>query len=437
MPLFARRYPQASRHSQLGLAGLVALTMVAACSGGESGEQSGEQPADDAATESPDANGGAADGGAPGQSLTIWMDSVFAPPMEEVVAGFQEEFGITVDVQPTEYGSIIGSYQQQVPAGSGPDLSDFNIDHLGPLSDARIAGALDLGDKLSNLDPRAVEGYTVDGEMLGLPLVLESTNVWRNPELVPEPVEDFEELAEVGRQLQEEGVEYPFVIDANSYVYSGMLTAFGGYVFARNEDGSYDVNDVGIDNEGGIQAMQFLADAVEEGWLKPGVDIDTVTDAWSQGQVGVHLSGPWMLSSYSETDVPFEIDPIPSGPDGPAVPFLSARGLVVNPLSDNSALAETFLTEYMAADEPMATFAEQTGKLSAWVPVQDQASEVTQQFQAAAEHAQPIPQDTEVAGYWAPMDDALELILQGQATPEGAARNAADQLRDSVSSVQD
>lgn len=418
------------RTTLVAVAGVAAIGLLGACSGGaEDTDDSG------GATPEPTSDGGAED---TGQTLTLWVDSVFAPALDDVVTGFEEEFGITMDVQPTEYGSIIGSYQQAVPAGSGPDLADFNIDHLGPLNDARIAASLDLGaEKLSNLDPRAVDGYMVDGELLGLPLVVESTNLWRNPDLVPEEVETFEELAQVGRDLQAQGVEYPFVIDANAYVFQGMLQAFGGYVFAQNDDGSYDVNDVGIDTEGGVAAFQFLADAVSEGWLEPGVETDTVTEAWAQGQVGLHLSGPWMLGSYSETDTPFEIDPIPEGPAGPAVPWLSARGLVVNPLSDNAALAETFLSEYMAADEPMAAFAEQTGKLSAWLPVQESsASETTQAFNEASTNAQPIPQNSELAGYWAPMDDTLELILAGQTTPADAASNVAAQLRDSVAQQQ-
>lgn len=406
-----------------GIASLAAVALLAACGG---------TPPDEAITPTDETTAPTSD-----QALVLWVDSVFAATLQEVVAGFEEQYGISVDVQPTEYGSIIGSYQQAVPAGSGPDLADFNIDHIGPLSDARIIAPLDFGDRLEQIDPRAVAGYTVDGEMLGLPLVLESTNVWRNTDLVPEPVTTFDQLREVALSLQAQGVEYPFVMEVNSYVFNGMITAFGGHVFRQNADGSYDPNDVGIDSEGGIAALQFLADAVSEGWLRPGVDTDTVTAAWSEGQVGIHLSGPWMLGSYGELDVPYSIDMIPDGPGGPAVPWLSARGLVVNPLSSNAALAQTFLTEYMAADEPMATFAEATGKLSAWVPVQaSAASDTTQAFDAASVNGQPIPQNSELAGYWAAMDDALELIMQNQATAADVAANAAAQLRDSVAAAQ-
>ena len=379
------------------------------------------------------AGGGAAPAA---QKLSFWMDSVFAEALEKAVAGFREEFGVTLDIQPTAYGDIIGNYLQGAPGGSGPDMADFNIDHLGPLSQASLAAPLDFGDKLSNFDSRAVAGYTVDGQMLGMPLVMESTNVWRNPTLVPDAVTDWGTLASVAANLQGK-VEYPFVMDGGGYTLAGMLTAFGGYVFKQNADGSYDVNDVGLDNPGSIAAFQFLADGVAAGWIKFGLEMENVGDAWAENQVGLHFSGPWMYAAYSEGGAEFVIDAVPNGPGGTAVPWLSARGLVVNPVSKNAALASTFLTEYLAANDPMAILAEGTAKQSAWVPVQESAAnDATTAFSAAAVNAQPIPQNAELAGYWTPSEDAVNLILQGQSTPSEVAGNLAAQLRDAVAAAQ-
>ena len=404
--------PQLSRRAVLiGMGGASVAAFLAACTAG----------------------GGAAPSA---QKLTFWMDSVFAEALEKAVVAFREDFGVTLDIQPTAYGDIIGNYLQGAPGGSGPDLADFNIDHLGPLSKASLAAPLDFGDKLASFDPRAVAGYTVNGEMLGMPLVLESTNMWRNPTLVPDPVTDWASLASVAAGLQGK-VEYPFVMDGGGYTYAGMLTAFGGYVFKQNADGSYDVNDVGLDNEGGVAALQFLADGVAAGWVKFGLEMENVGDAWANNQVGLHFSGPWMYASYSEGGAEFAIDAVPNGPAGTAVPWLSARGLVVNPVSENAALAATFLTEYLAANDPMATFAENTAKQSAWLPVQESAAnEATLAFAAASVNAQPIPQNAELAGYWTPSEDAINLILQGQSTPAEVAGNLAAQLRDAVAAAQ-
>jgi maltose-binding protein MalE len=370
------------------------------------------------------------------QKLTFWMDSVFAEALEKAVTDFRDEFGVSLDIQPTAYGDIIGNYLQGAPGGSGPDLADFNIDHLGPLSKASLAAPLDFGDKLASLDPRAVAGYTVDGQMLGMPLVLESTNVWRNPSLIPDPVTDWAAVATTAADLQGK-VEYPFVMDGGGYTLAGMLTAFGGYVFKQNPDGSYDVNDVGLDNPGSIAAFQFLADGVAAGWIKFGLEMENVGDAWAENQVGLHFSGPWMYNAYADGGAEFAVDAVPNGPGGTAVPWLSARGLVVNPVSKNAALAATFLTEYLAANDPMATFAEETAKQSAWLPVQETAAnDATRAFSAASVNAQPIPQNAELAGYWTPSEDAVNLVLQGQSTPAEICGNLAAQLRDAVAAAQ-
>ncbi len=404
------------RTALVGLGGMSLAAFLAACTSGQSTSST--------------------------QKLSLWMDSAFTAAMKKTVSGFSDKFGVSLDVQPKDYGTILANFQQAAPTGSGPDLLDVNINFIGPLVDARLVDAIDFGAKLSKLDERAVTGYTVDGKQYGLPLAIEATNMWRNPAVVSEPVTTFDDLAKVGADLQAKGIKYPFLIDVNAYVWQGMARAFGGYVFAQNSDGSYNVQDVGLDNAGTIACLQFLADGVAAGWVKyagaadnSGLDVGGAGDAWKAGQVGLHLSGPWMLDTYKKSG-PFEIDAIPAGPAGPAVSWLSARGLVVNSNSKSSALGATFLTDYLAADGPMTTWAKTTSKLSAWTPVQQSAADkTTLAFAAASTNAQPIPQNAELNGFWTPMTDGLTLILQGKSSPAEVASNVAQQFRTSIAST--
>jgi maltose-binding protein MalE len=415
--------PQFSRRALLaGAGGLSVAAFLAACTAGGTG------------------SGGS--GGA-NQKLTLWMDSAFTAAMKKTVSGFSGKYGVTLEVQPKDYGTILANFQQAAPTGSGPDLLDVNIDFIGPLTDAKLVQALDFGSRLKDLDKRAITGYTVDGKVYGLPLAVEATNFWRNPTVVDSPVATWDDLAELGAGLKAKGIKYPFLMDVNAYVFQGMLTAYGSYVFKQKADGSYDPNDVGIDDSGAIAALQFFADAVKNGWLgyvgaadNSGLTAATAGDAWKAGQVGVHFSGPWMLDTYTKAGK-FEIDKIPAGPAGPAVSWLSARGLVVNSNSKNAALASTFLTDYLTADGPMSTWAKTTAKLSAWTPVQKSAANATTAaFGAAAPNAQPIPQNAELAGFWTPMTDGLTLILEGKSSPGDVAANAAQKFRDSIKAAQ-
>lgn len=414
-----------SRRTLLAGGGALSLTaLLAACTSG-----------------SPTSGGSSA---ATNQKLTLWMDSAFTAAMTKTVSGFSSKYGVNLVVQPKDYGTILAGYQQAAPAGSGPDLLDVNIDFIGPITNAKLAQQLDFGSKLDSLDPRAIAGYTVDGAQYGLPLAVEATNFWRNPKLVPEPVTTWDDLAKVGAELKAKGIKYPVLFDNNAYVWQGAMTAFGGYVFKENSDGSYDPQDVGVDNAGSVAAYQWLADGVKAGWAKyaggsdnSGLDVGAVGDAWKAGQVGIHFSGPWMLDTYKKSGE-FEIDAIPSGPGGAAKSWLSARGLIANPESKNAALAATFLTDYLAAAGPMTTWATTTSKLSAWVPVQDSAADATTKaFGDASTDAHPIPQNAELAGFWTPATDALLLIQQGKSNPKKAADTVGAAFRKSIAASGD
>lgn len=373
------------------------------------------------------------------QKLTLWMDSAFTGAMTKTVTGFSSKYGVNLAVQPKDYGTILANFQQAAPAGSGPDLLDVNIDFIGPITNAKLAAPLDFGSKLADLDKRAITGYTVSGKQYGIPLALEATNVWRNTKVVPSAVKTWADLAELGAKLKAKGIKYPILIDNNAYVWQGAMTAFGGYVFKQGSDGSYDPQDVGVDNAGSVAAFQWLADAVKGGYASyvgaadnSGLDVSAAGDAWKAGQVGIHVSGPWMLATYKPLG-DYAIDPIPAGPSGAASSWLSARGLIANAESKNAALAATFLTDYIAAAAPMKTWAEQTSKVSAWVPIQATAVDAdTSQFRTAMTGAQPIPQNAELAGYWTPATSALLLIQQGKSSPKAAADNVGTAFRKSI-----
>ena len=54
------------------------------------------------------------------------------------------------------------------------------------------------------------------------------------------------------------------------------MTAFGGYVFGFEEGVGYDPQDVGIDSEGAIAALERLDSMVEDGLTPDGLDYDSM-----------------------------------------------------------------------------------------------------------------------------------------------------------------
>ena len=373
--------------------------------------------------------------GAP--TLTIWAEASFVPSYAQASAQFTTDYGVNVIFQPYGFNDIITNILRAAPTGNGPDLFDTNIDLLGQAYAAGLLSPVDFGPKLASFDERAVNGWTQQGAMYGAPIQIESLCVYRNPELVPEPVATWDQFRTVASGLLNSGVPYPFILGPNGYLFIGMLTAFGGYCFKYDPvTGTYDHNDVGLDNEGSIQAAQLLDEMVKQGWLSAGVSDDIAIQFWPQNQVGLLLAGPWITAGLEEVGANFVIDPLPAGPAGPAVPWLSARGFALNSFSPNVALAQSFLVDYWAADAPMTAYATAAQRESAWLPVKEAtATPTVQALIAAAANAIPIPSDPLLSLYWPAVGDAQTTIINQAGDPAEAMRNAAKQVRDGVAAA--
>lgn len=375
--------------------------------------------------------------GAP--TLTIWAEASFVPSYAQASAQFSTDYGVNIVFQPYAFNDIITNFLRAAPTGNGPDLFDTNIDLLGQAYAAGLLASVDFGANQASFDQRGIDGWSLgQPQMYGAPIQIESLCVYRNPDLIPEPVTSWDQFRTIAPGLLNSGVPYPFILGPNGYLFIGMLTAFGGYCFRYDPaTGTYDVNDVGLDNEGSIQAAQLLDEMVKQGWLSAGVSDDIAIQFWPQSQVGMLLAGPWITAGLDEVSANYVIDPLPAGPAGPAVPWLSARGFALNSFSPNLALAQSFLVDYWAADAPMAAYATAAQRESAWLPVKDATATATvQALIAAAATAIPIPSDPLLSLYWPAVGDAQTTIINQAADPAEAMRNAAKQVRDGVAAAQ-
>ena len=375
--------------------------------------------------------------GAP--TLTIWGDAAFVQDYAQASAQFSTDYGVNIAFQPYGFNDIITNFLRAAPTGNGPDLFDTNIDLLGQAYAAGLLAPVDFGAKKASFDDRGVKGWSLgQPQMYGAPLSIESLCMYRNPDLVPQPVTTWDQFSTVCADLlNTKGIPYPFILETNAYIFIGMLTAFGGYCFKYDPTaGTYNVDDVGLDNEGSIAAAKLLDQTVKSGWLSAGANGDIATQYWPQGQVGLMMAGPWQIEPFNSAGAKYVIDPLPAGPAGPAIPWLSARGFAVNSFSPNLALAQSFLTDYWASDAPMAAYAQTTQKESAWLPAkQSTATPTVQALIEASKTAIPIPSDPLLSLYWPAAGDAMTTIINQSGDATQTMQNAAKQVRDGVTAA--
>ncbi|MHB1062961.1 MAG: sugar ABC transporter substrate-binding protein [Georgenia sp.] len=388
----------------------LALTLAACSSGSTDG---GTTPAEQtsAGGESPTGDGG---------TLTIWVDETRQPAVEAAAAAFEAETGATVETVLKNYDDIRPDFNAQVPTGEGPDITVGGHDWLGELTANGVVAPIELGDKAAEFESVAVEAFTQDGQVYGLPYAVENIGLIRNTALAAQAPATWDDAVAAG---QAAGTTYPILIqmgeEGDPYTMYPLQTSFGAPVFAQNADGSYTA-ELALGGEPGNAFAEWLAAQGAAGVLDTAITYDIAVEAFKNGESPFIVGGPWMLASFEGLDL--AIDPIPSAGGQPAQPFAGVQGFYVSAQSKNTLLANDFLVNYMATEEAQLALYEAGDRPPALTAAADVASadEITAGFREVGTDAVPMPSIPEMGSVWAFWGVTEAAIVSGAQEPVAA-----------------
>jgi len=370
-------------------------------------------------------------------TLRIWADDTRLPALQAVECSFEEENGVDLVLEQVGFGDIRTLMATAAPAGEGPDIIVGAHDWLGELVTSGLVAPIDLGDKAAEFDPVALQAFTYNGELYGMPNATENVALFINTDLVPECPATWTEVHDISAELAANNTEnvdtnqYGFVrMEGDPFHFYPIQTAFGGYVFGTNEDGSYNPADLGIGNEGSIAAGQWYEKMVAEGLQPPAVDWETMHAWFETGKSAMTITGPWATQRIVDSGVPYKICNLPSE-TSEGQPFLGAQGFMVSAFSENPLLAQLFLTDFVATEDVMDSFFATGQRPPAYLPSLEKASADPNiaAFAEAGKNAYPMPAIPEMASVWEAWGNAITLIAQGADTAENAMTTAAEQIQ--------
>lgn len=438
---------------------VISLLVIAACGGGAAPEPTAapeapaaeapaaEAPAEAAPTEAPaaEAPAEAAPTEAPAEEpaaepaaatdvvLTIWADEVRAPVLESIAKGFTDATGVKVTIVQKGFGDLRGDFIIAAPTGEGPDILLGSHDWIGELNASGLLAPVELGPNAASFAPNAVQAFTyTDGKIYGMPQATENIALYYNTELVSTPPTTFDEVKALSKEIKDGGTKYGFLHQTigDPYHFYPIQTAFGGYIFGQNADGSYNAEDLGLNSEGSVAALEWLNSMYEDGLMDRNGNIDggLLLSAFQNGDAAMVISGPWALSGFREAGVPYAVTNIPTG-TVPGAPFLGVQGFMVNAFSKNQLLAQTFLQTFVATDATMQAFFDQDPRISAWIPVSEKIEDPDlKAFGEAGKVAMPMPNIPAMNAVWGGQGDAITLVSTGELTPQEAADQAQSQV---------
>lgn len=142
------------------------------------------------------------------ESLTVWLDGdVQFEVYPEIFAKFTEETGIEVNVTEIAMNDQLDQMSLDAPAGNGPDIFQQPHDMIGSAYLQGLAKEINPEDveDLDLFNENAIDAFTYDGHLLGLPFAAEAIALYYNTDLIDEAPTTKEELEAIMEEFTDEG----------------------------------------------------------------------------------------------------------------------------------------------------------------------------------------------------------------------------------------
>ena len=375
--------------------------------------------------------------------LLVWEDIQKSKGITDAVAAFEQETKCKVSIQEMPYVQQIEKLRLDGPAGIGPDVLLIASDQLGAsVVQGLIAPLTATPEQLTDYTESALSAFTSDGQLYGLPKVVETLVMYYNKDLLPTPFDTLDEYKKFSQERHAaDAGNYGLIakFDQIYYAYS-VIAPYGGYIFARDEKGNFDVTDVGLSNEGAIEAANYLRTFYEDGTFPAGIlgenGLNAIDSLFTEKKAAAVINGPWAYEPYTKTGINFGVTPLPKLPNGKDMSsLLGVKGYAVSTWSKDPDLAEKFI-QFINKPEWAKKRFEITTEIPASKAVMNDPIITDNEFAKAvaiqSTRAEAMPSIPEMSQVWTPIDSALQLIVSGKQDAPSALKGATEQIHNQI-----
>lgn len=409
---------------------MLMLSLVLVACGPDRDAEPEPTPADPATEETTDA-----DQPAKPESLTMWVNDEESQVQayQDIAAKYEEERGIPVEIVPFSMLDQLDALSLDAPAGLGPDLFFHPHDRVGAIHLQGLAAELEVTEEqLAGYPEGALQALSYEGLQYGIPAVIETYGLFYNTDLIPEAPETMEDLIEIAKGLTNPANdEYGFLMEATNFYFTyPFLAGPGGYVFGRDAEGGYNVEDIGLANEGAVKGGQLIQSWFTDGLIPTGITGDVMNGLFREGKVGAVVTGPWSIPDYSaDLGDKLKVTTLPTIDGKNLNSFSGVKGWFVSEYSENKYWATDlalFITNAASGEHYFSVAGEIPARTD--VTIED---ELRNGILAQAEFAEPMPNVPEMSQVWDPMANALQFISTGEDVAE-VLEEAVKQIEEQI-----
>ncbi len=367
-----------------------------------------------------------------GRTLHVWtyMETE-APTLKEYADKWAKKTGNNVSL--IYQKSSMQQFAQAAHSSSGPDVV-YGIpnDNVATFATADLvkevpSGIINEGD----YTPASVKACKVNGKLYSIPIAIESIALFYNTDKVKDAPATFDGLISNAKNSG-------FMFDISNFYYAyGFVRANGGYVFKEN-NGQYDVKDIGLGNDGAKKGYSLLNDFVNKYHFMP-ADItgDVAKSNFQSGKIAYYIGGPWDVESFKSAGTHFKIASLPTWNGNHLKTVVGTQVAFVNASTKNESLAWDFI-KYMG-DECALPLYKVGSRIPAKLTMQ-QKPEIkndpnTEAFIEQASYGEPMPTIPEISQVWAPAQNSLKLVFTNKINVDKAASNIVTQLKQGITTM--
>ncbi|MCD8501192.1 MAG: extracellular solute-binding protein [Bacillaceae bacterium] len=273
-----------------------------------------------------------------------------------------------------------------------------------------------------------------------MPSVVETYALYYNTDRItkaPETMDDLNRIIE--DQFNPTNNEYGFLYDATNFYFSyAFMSGYGGYVFGE-EDFIFDIDDLGLANEGSVKAGHLISNWFKDGYFPVGLDYDNKSGLFIEGKVGAVVNGPWALNDYRDAlGDSLAVSYLPRLDNGEYPrSFIGVKGWMLSQYSENPYWA-TQLAIFLTMMSLQKSYFEATGEIPPNLAILTDETLLEDRllsgFLTQLTRGEAFPNVAELSQVWDPMADALFFIAQGD-DPKEALDEAVENIREQIELV--
>lgn len=379
--------------------------------------------------------------------ITVLEDNLKSVGIKEAAHDFEKQTGIKVNVEEVKsYIYTIEKLRLDGPAGVAPDMMVFPHDQISFAAQENLIVPVDLTKaEKSKFLPSAVEAVTYKGVVYGIPKTVENLIVFYNKNYIKKPFETFEEYAQYNEDTYQKthGETYGFVAKLDDLYYAyPFIKAFGGYVFSKNSECSYNTYDLGLNTQETMNAVNYMKNLYSQYHILADTQgkhesIFNLVDNFTSGKVRSVVTGPWDAKAFMQKGMKFGAAPLPKLPNGNYLSgFNGVRAYVINKYSKHFDACRQFAMFLNQPKYAKISF-DLNGAPPALLITKDDPelynNEIVQAVQTQFTRNEYMPNTPEMYLIWWPYAGMLRQIYAGDVEIKSGLDFICDELKTKIS----